>query len=106
RLRKFESVTHMLLEPQKVPLEMYNNQLDIIYKELAPHMRRFAVLKKKVLGLDEMLFCDLHAPLDPEFNPSITYEDAGTLIQDSLKILGDEYSSIIEKGFKERWVDL
>lgn len=106
RLRKYESVTHMLLEPQKVPLEMYNNQLDIIYKELAPHMRRFADLKRKVLGLDQMLFCDLHAPLDPEFNPSITYEDAGTLIQDSLKILGDEYSSIIEKGFKERWVDL
>ncbi|HGH7174776.1 TPA: oligoendopeptidase F [Bacillus wiedmannii] len=106
RLRKFESVTHMLLEPQKVPLEMYNNQLDIIYKELAPHMRRFADLKKKVLGLDQMLFCDLHAPLDPEFNPTISYKEAGKLIQDSLKILGDEYSSIIEKGFKERWVDL
>ncbi|MCC2327513.1 oligoendopeptidase F [Bacillus wiedmannii] len=106
RLRKFESVTHMLLEPQKVPLEMYNNQIDIIYKELAPHMRRFADLKKKVLGLDQMLFCDLHAPLDPEFNPTITYKEAGKLIQDSLKVLGDEYSSIIEKGFKERWVDL
>ncbi|MDD1366700.1 oligoendopeptidase F [Bacillus sp. MHSD_36] len=106
RLRKFKSVTHMLLEPQKVPLEMYNNQLDIIYKELAPHMRRFADLKKKVLGLDEMLFCDLHAPLDPEFNPAITYEEAGKLIQNSLQVLGDEYSSIIEKGFKERWVDL
>ncbi|PEJ09106.1 oligoendopeptidase F [Bacillus wiedmannii] len=106
RLRKFESVTHMLLEPQKVPLEMYNNQLDIIYKELAPHMRRFADLKKKVLGLDQMLFCDLHAPLDPEFNPTITYKEAGKLIQDSLKVLGDEYSSIIQKGFQERWVDL
>ncbi|MCU5596543.1 oligoendopeptidase F [Bacillus wiedmannii] len=106
RLRKFESVTHMLLEPQQVPLEMYNNQLDIIYKELAPHMRRFAGLKKKVLGLDQMLFCDLHAPLDPEFNPTITYKEAGKLIQDSLKVLGDEYSSIIQKGFQERWVDL
>ncbi|MGE6366808.1 oligoendopeptidase F [Bacillus paramycoides] len=106
RLRKYESVTHMLLEPQKVPLEMYNNQLDIIYNELAPHMRRFADLKKKVLGLDQMLFCDLHAPLDPEFNPTITYEEAGKLIQESLKVLGEEYNAIIEKGFKERWVDL
>ncbi|MBE7122343.1 oligoendopeptidase F [Bacillus cereus] len=106
RLRKYESVTHMLLEPQKVPLEMYNNQLDIIYNELAPHMRRFADLKKKVLELDQMLFCDLHAPLDPEFNPTITYEEAGKLIQESLKVLGPEYNTIIETGFKERWVDL
>ncbi|WP_377863698.1 oligoendopeptidase F [Bacillus sp. R86525] len=106
RLRKYESVTHMLLEPQKVPLEMYNNQLDIIYNELAPHMRRFADLKKKVLGLNQMLFCDLHAPLDPEFNPTITYDEAGKLIQESLKVLGPEYNTIIETGFKERWVDL
>ncbi|KOS23783.1 oligoendopeptidase F [Bacillus anthracis] len=106
RLRKFESVTHMLLEPQNVPLEMYNNQLDIIYKELAPHMRRFADLKKKVLGLDQMLFCDLHAPLDPEFNPAITYEEAGKLIQDSLHVLGDEYVAIFKEGFEDRWVDV
>ena len=48
-----------------------------------------------------MLFCDLHAPLDPEFNPAITYEEAGKLIQDSLQVLGDEYSSIIEKDSKK-----
>ncbi|MFJ8528909.1 oligoendopeptidase F [Bacillus sp. NPDC094106] len=106
RLRKYESATHMLLDPQKVTFEMYNNQIDIIYKELAPHMRRFAKLKKKVLGLEQMLFCDLKAPLDPDFNPTITYEEASKLILESLKVLGPEYSEIMEKGFKERWVDL
>lgn len=105
RLRGYESVTHMLLEPQEVTLEMYNNQIDIIYKELAPHMRRFAELKKKVLGLDEMQFCDLKAPLDADFNPSTTFEDASKLILDSLKVMGPEYCEIIETGFKERWVD-
>ncbi|WP_242145088.1 MULTISPECIES: oligoendopeptidase F [unclassified Bacillus cereus group] len=106
RLRNYESATHMLLDPQKVTIDMYNNQIDIIYKELAPHMRHFANLKKKVLGLEQMLFCDLKAPLDPEFNPSITYEEAGTLIQESLKVLGPEYSAIMKKGFTERWVNL
>ncbi|MGG3560875.1 oligoendopeptidase F [Neobacillus rhizosphaerae] len=105
-LRNYESVTHMLLEPQQVTLEMYNNQIDIIYKELAPHMRRFAQLKQKVLGLPQMLFCDLKAPLDPDFDPKTTYEEATQLILDSLKIMGPEYSEIMERGFKERWVDL
>ncbi|MBV7507762.1 oligoendopeptidase F [Bacillus sp. sid0103] len=106
RLRKYESVEQMLLEPHQVTLEMYNNQIDIIYKELAPHMRRFAQLKKKVLGLDEMLFCDLKAPLDPDFNPTITIKEASEVILESLKVLGPEYVGIIERGFKERWIDL
>jgi oligoendopeptidase F len=106
RMRKYESVTHMLLEQQQVTLEMYNNQLDIIFKELAPFMRRFAQLKKQVLGLDQLLFCDLKAPLDSDFNPKTTYEEASKLILEALNVMGPEYSAIIEKGFKERWVDL
>lgn len=106
KLRNYESVTHMLLEPQQVTPEMYNNQIDIIYKELAPHMRRFAELKKKVLGLDKMMFCDLKAPFDPEFDPAITYEEAREVITESLKIMGPDYTAMIEKGFEERWVDL
>ncbi|NKE04477.1 oligoendopeptidase F [Mesobacillus selenatarsenatis] len=106
KLRNYESVTDMLLEPQQVTKEMYNNQIDIIYKELAPHMRRFAQLKKKVLGLDKMKFCDLKAPFDPDFDPAITYEEARDLITESLQVMGPDYTAMIEKGFDERWVDL
>ncbi|MBT2692235.1 oligoendopeptidase F [Bacillus sp. ISL-55] len=106
KLRNYESVTHMLLESQQVTPEMYNNQIDIIYKELAPHMRRFAELKKKVLGLDKMMFCDLKAPFDPEFDPEITYEEARAVITEALKVMGSDYTAMIEKGFEERWVDL
>ena len=59
RLRNYQSAEEMLLEPHQVTLEMYNNQIDIIFNELAPHMRRFAQLKKDALGLDVMKFCDL-----------------------------------------------
>lgn len=105
-LRKYNSVTEMLLDPQQVTEEMYNNQLDIITKELAPHMRRYAQLKKRVLGLDKVLFCDLKAPLDPDFSPSMSYEEASKLILEALKVMGPEYSEIMEKALSERWVDL
>jgi oligoendopeptidase F len=106
RLRKYESVTHMLLQPQQVTLEMYNNLLDIIQAELAPHMRRYANLKKRVLGLDTMYHCDLKAPLDPDFSPKTTYEEASKIILEALQILGPEYTKIIQTALTERWVDL
>lgn len=105
KLRGFDSVTSMLLHSQQVTEEMYENQLNIIQKELAPHMRRLAKLKEKDYGLDKIKFCDLKAPLDPSFNPSTTYEEAKTMILDSLQILGPEYSAIMEKAFNERWID-
>ncbi|CAH1211893.1 oligoendopeptidase F [Paenibacillus sp. JJ-223] len=105
RLRGYEDVTEMLLHPQQVSKEMYNNVLDIIQAELAPHMRRLAALKKRELGLDKLMFCDLKAPLDPEFSPAISYEEACELIQEALAVLGPEYSEIVSRAFSERWVD-
>ncbi len=105
RLRGYDDVTDMLLNSQQVSKEMYNNVLDIIQKELAPHMRRLAALKKRELGLDKLMFCDLKAPLDPEFSPAITYEEACKLIQEALAVLGPEYGEIVERAFNDRWVD-
>ncbi|MBS4173105.1 oligoendopeptidase F [Bacillus sp. FJAT-49736] len=106
RARKYSSVTEMLLHPQKVTLEMYHNQLDIIQKELAPHMQRFANLKRRELGLDKMHFCDLKAPLDPEFNPKTTFNEAAGMILEALEVMGPEYSEIMKTALTERWVDL
>ncbi len=106
KLRNYDSVTEMLLEPQQVNTTMYNNQLDIIQAELAPHMRRYAKLKQEQLGLDKMMFCDLKAQLDPEYDPQISFAEARELILDALQILGSEYLEIIETGLHNRWVDL
>ncbi|HLR73950.1 MAG TPA: oligoendopeptidase F, partial [Virgibacillus sp.] len=105
RLRNYDSVTDMLLHPQQVTKKMYENQLNVIQEELAPHMRKYAKLLKEQLGVDELRFCDLQAPLDPEFNPKTTFEEAKSTILDALQVMGPEYSKIMEKGLNERWVD-
>ena len=106
KIRNYESVTDMLLQPQQVTREMYYNQLDIIQKELAPHMRRYAQLKKEQLGLEQMMFCDLKAQIDPDNDPKISFEEARGLILDALRILGDEYLEIIDQALHNRWIDL
>ncbi|WP_044023068.1 oligoendopeptidase F [Bacillus sp. SG-1] len=105
RLRKYDSVTDMLLAPQQVTKEMYNNQLDIIQEELAPHMRKYARLKKRQLGLDNLTFADLHAPLDPDFKIETSYEEGAKTVKDALQVMGDEYNEMIDKALSERWVD-
>lgn len=106
KLRGFPSAVHMLLDRQEVTIDVYNNLHDIILKEIAPHMRRYAQLRKRVLGLDKMLYCDIEAPLDPEFGPKTTFEEGSKIILDGVQIMGPEYSSIIAEGLKNRWIDL
>ncbi|PKR76831.1 oligoendopeptidase F [Halalkalibacillus sediminis] len=106
RLRNYDSATDMLLHKQQVTKEMYHNQLDTIQKELAPHMRRFAKLKQRVLGLEKMKFSDLKAPLDTDYDPQVTYEEAASMVRESLQVMGPEYMEIMEKGLDDRWVDL
>lgn len=105
RLRGYDSVISMLLQPQDVTKEMYENQLDIIQKELAPHMRRLAKLKQADYELDELLFCDLKAPLDPSYAPDLTYDEAQKLILEALDVLGPEYSKMMNQAFQDRWID-
>ncbi len=105
RLRSYDSVTDMLLHPQQVTKEMYYNQLDVLQQALAPHMRRYAKLKKEKLGLEALHYSDLKAPIDPEFNPVTTYEEATSTILEALKVMGPDYTEIMKRAINERWVD-
>ena len=106
RVRGYESTTHMLLHPQQVTVDMYHNVLDIIQTDLAPHMRRLAKLRQRLLGVDKMLVCDLKAPLDDAYVPQTTYRQAEQMIREALSVLGQEYEDVLKRAFGERWIDL
>ncbi len=105
KLRGYKSAVHMLTDQQEVTTEIYHNIHDVILTELAPHMRKYARLRKRVLGLEQMLYCDIEAPLDPSFNPETSYDEACAIVLASLKVLGPEYAQIMEEGLHNRWVD-
>ncbi len=104
-LRRYESAIHMLLDRQEVTIDIYNNLHDIILTELAPHMRKYARLRKDILKLDKMLYCDIEAPLDPEFDPKTTWEEASEMIINGLSVLGPEYTEIMKEALSNRWID-
>ncbi|MGN1163655.1 MAG: oligoendopeptidase F [Candidatus Ornithospirochaeta sp.] len=104
-LRGYDSVFDYLLFPQKVTREMYDRQIDTIMEKLSPHMRRYARLKKKVMGLDEMTYADLLVPLDPDFSPSVTWDECRKYAEEGLSVMGKEYIDMVERAFSERWFD-
>jgi oligoendopeptidase F len=104
-LRGFDSVIDSLLFPQEVNRDLYNRQIDLIMKELAPHMRKYAKLLQKVHGLDKMTFADLKIAVDPEFDPSVTIEESKDYILNGLSILGSDYVDMIKEAYDKRWVD-
>ncbi len=105
RLRGYPSTEDYLLQAHKIPQAVYRNILQIIQGELAPHMQRYARLRRKVLGLDKLLYCDIKAPLDPEFNPRISYEEACDLVLQALAPMGSEYCAFAHTTMTQRWVD-
>ncbi len=105
RLRQYPSTEAFLLQPHKIPQVVYTNILDIIQAGLAAHMQRYARLRRRVLGLDKLLYCDIKAPLDPEFNPHMGYEDGCALILEALAVMGPEYVDFARTAMQQRWVD-
>lgn len=104
-LRGYDSVFDYLLINQEVDRSLYNRQIDLITKELAPHMQKYAKLLQKVHGLDRMTFADLKISLDPSYEPEITVEESKKYIDDSLSIMGPDYLEMIDRSYSERWID-
>ena len=104
-LRGFDSVFDSLLFGQKVTRELYDRQIDLITQKLAPHMRRYAHLLKKIHKLDHMTFADLKIAVDPEYDPKVTIEESKEYIEKGLAILGEDYVAMIQEAYRDRWID-
>ena len=104
-LRGFKSVFDYLLFEEEVPRELYDRQIDVIMDKLAPHMRKYAELIRRVYKLDKMTYADLKLPVDPDYAPAVTMEEAEKYIADGLSVMGDEYVDMIHEAFRNRWID-
>ena len=104
-LRGYEDVYAYLLQDQCVTRELYDRQINLIMKELSPHMRKYAKLIQKLHHLDRMTYADLKLPVDPGYSPKVTLEDAKDYILKGLSVMGEEYGAMLKEALDGRWVD-
>lgn len=105
RARKYPSVLEMSLFGDNIPKDVYTNLISTIDEHL-PLMHRYMALRKKMLKLGELHMYDLFTPLVDEFDMDISYDEAKKIVKESLKPLGENYTSILQEGFDNSWIDV
>ena len=104
-LRGHKDVFDYLLFEEEVSKDLYDRQIDVIMEKLAPHMRKYANLIKRLHGLDRMTYADLKLAVDPGYDPRVTIEEAEKYLTEGLAVMGEEYVEMIRQAFRERWID-
>jgi oligoendopeptidase F len=102
--RKYSSSLEASLNSDNLPVSVYTTLIEQINKNL-PTLYRALDLKKRMLGLDELHYYDLYVPLVEQVDMSFTVEEGQNTVLNSLKLLGDEYQSVLQRAFDERWID-
>ena len=103
--RKYPSTLDCALDATEVPVEVYTNLINAVHRNM-PAMHKYTRLRRKLLGVDELHFYDLYAPMVGDVEMHFTYEEACDLILKALEPMGEEYCAIVKRGLSERWIDV
>ena len=103
--RHYETAFEASLDNTNVPTSVYLNLIESVHKNM-DKMHRYVRLRKKMLGLDELHFYDVYAPLVADVDKKIPFNDAKQTVYDALAPLGEDYRKILKEGFESRWIDV
>jgi oligoendopeptidase F len=103
-VRKFDTALDAALFDYNIPRSVYTRLLDDVHANL-PTLHRYLKLRQKIMGLPQLGYEDLYAPIVPSVDLRYTPEEAQALTLKAFAPLGPTYVDALRKGYSERWVD-
>jgi oligoendopeptidase F len=105
KARKYTSTVEASLDRANIQVSVYDRLIEGVGRHL-PSLHRYLRLRKRMMGVtDDLHYYDLYAPLVASVDLRYTPDEAQRHVVDALRPLGAEYVSVIERGFRERWLD-
>lgn len=104
-LRHYDSSRAMSMAGENIPAEVYDNLIATVRKHM-PAMYRYVALRKKILGVEDLHYYDVYAPLVEEVKVHYTYEQAQQMVLDAVAPLGEDYCALVRQAFADRWIDV
>jgi len=105
RTRKYPTALEAALDGPNIPVSVYMRLIDGVNKHL-PTFHRYLALRKKMMGLSELHYYDLYAPLVASVDLTYPIDEAEKHILAALKPLGPTYANVVTRALNERWIDL
>jgi oligoendopeptidase F len=103
-VRGFSSALESALFDANIPIAVYQQLVSDVNANL-PTLHRYLALRKRMMGLKELRYEDLYAPLvkgvDQKFEP----DQAMALTLEAVTPLGPEYVNGLRTGFTSGWTD-
>ena len=105
RARSYGSAREQSLFENEIPESVYDALIEAVHRHL-PAMHRYLALRKAALRLPELRFWDIYAPIVPEGDLGLPYEEAAKLVQEGLAPLGEAYIRDLSQAFTSGWIDV
>jgi oligoendopeptidase F len=104
RARRYPTALDAALDGPNIPRSVYMSLIDGVNAHL-PTFHRYLKLRKKMMGVSELHYYDLYAPLVGSVDLTYSAEEAQQHIMAALKPLGADYAAGAARAFGERWID-
>lgn len=105
RARKYNSCLEHALDGGNISGAVYKGLIENVNANL-PTFHRYLALRKRMLGVNELHYYDLYAPLVKDLDLKYSIEEANAHVLASLAPLGEEYMNVSRTCFNDRWVDV
>lgn len=103
-VHKYDSCLEAALFPNNVPPQVYHQLLKDVHANL-PTLHRYLKLRRRLMGLKQLGYEDLYAPIIQGVDLKYTPEQAMKLTLEAAAPLGEDYSKTLSGAYQNRWVD-
>jgi oligoendopeptidase F len=105
KARNFKSAREAALFENHVPVQVYDQLIEAIHRNL-PRLHQYIAVRKRLLGVEELHMYDLYVPLIPSVQKNMKYEEGQAAVLDSLEPLGKTYVQTVTSAFEQGWIDV
>lgn len=104
KAKNFSSTLERALEPNNIPVKVYENLINSAKENSAP-LKRYIKFRKDYLNLKSYHYYDNQVKM-VDYSKEFSYEDAKEIVLQSVKPLGEDYLYNLEKAIGEGWLDV